>query len=202
MNLLLNTFPIQAEISGRIIPINWGYRASIDIMLVWEDKLLTNQEKAYLTVALLYDCEMDEIPDYEVAFKKALLFLDLGEEPEEIQTVKTKPKPRVYSFEKDHKYIFTAIDHVLDGRLSKGEEIHWWEFAMAFMEIPESCTLSRIIDLRNKKNKGKLSKEEKAIYLEMIDIMELEPPQESLLNEEEQKNAERFIKLLEKGNKK
>ncbi len=193
MNALLNDFPEAIDVSGQIIDIDYSYRNCINIMLAWEDKGLTDEEKVNITINNLYEIEISEIIDINTAIEKAIMFLNCGEESE---GSKKKPKKRVYSFDKDSKYIYSAVDGVLNNSISKGVDIHWWLFCMAFMEIPETCTLSKIISLRSKKNEGKLSKEEKKIYKEMIDTLELDVEPVAELSEEQQKNLENFQKLL------
>ena len=52
-----------------------------------------------------------------------------------------------------------------------------------------------MIYLRNQKNKGKLSKEEKAIYANLEKILELDDNEQ--YSEEEQKAIDKFMKGLE-----
>jgi len=193
MNVLTNEFPEAIKVGDQILNVDFDCRNCIRIILAWEDEALTEQEKAYITLNRLYEDDIENIENIDLALEKALKFLNCGEESDEAST---KPKKRVYSFDKDSKFIYTAIDSVLDGRLSEGKTIHWWLFCMAFMEIPEDCMLSKIINLRTKKNKGKLSKDELRIYKDMIDILELEVDKESIMSDEELKNMEEFKKAL------
>lgn len=198
MNVLLQDFPEAIAVGEQILDIDYDYRNCIRIITAWEDEYLTNEEKIYITLDLLYNIENDEIEDKELAFEKACLFLNSGEQNE---ATNDKPKKRVYSFEKDNKYVYSAIDGVLDGRLSDNKPVHWWLFGMAFMEIPESCMLSKIIYLRTQKNKGKLTAEEKKMYKENIEIFEIDPNPETVLTEVECETLGGFMDALKGGAK-
>ena len=84
------------------------------------------------------------------------------------------------------------MDKVLQGRLSKGESVHWWEFVSAFMEMPEDCVMSRIIYYRSRKNAGKLTKEEKEVWAKNRELFELEEVQTA----EEKAKEDAFMALL------
>lgn len=199
MNLLTQDLPVKIDVDGEIINIDYDYKNCVQIILAWEDKGLTAHEKMIITVDRLYETVPKNI---EVALKKAMLFLNVGEEQDELENELKTPKPRVYSFEKDSKYLFSAIDQVLNGKLSEGKPVHWWVFSLAFMEIPESCLMSRIIYLRTQKNKGKLSKEEKAQWKEMRELLEMEVPEEALIDEKGKENVNNFFELMKQAKRK
>lgn len=192
MNLLTENLPDKIDVEGEIIEIDTDYRNCLMIILAWEDKELTTHEKISITIDRLYNKKPRNI---EIALQKAMLFLNCGEECKENK----RQEKRIYSFEKDNKYIYSAVDKVLEGKLSEGKKIHWWIFYMAFMELPEDCMFSKIIYLRNQKKKGKLTKDERKIYSQMRDILELETPKQSIMTEKEQENYDRFLKLVEEG---
>lgn len=197
MNVLISDFPEAIDVGGQIIDIDFDYKNCIQIILAWEDKLLTIEEKAFITLSNLYLIDLKEIENPQLAVEKAIKFLNCGEyvDPGD-EDEKIAPKKRVYSFEKDSKFVFTAVDSVLDGKLSENKDVHWWVFSMAFMEIPEDCMLSKIISLRTQKNKGKMSKEEKKFYNDNRDIMELDIDPNSILNKEQEESLDTFMKLL------
>ena len=124
-----------------------------------------------------------------------MYFLNCGEENEQKQTNKKK---RVYSFDKDSKYIFTAVDRVTDGKLSENKQLHWWLFCMAFMEVSEDSFFSRMIHLRTQKQKGKLTKEEKQFWKDNKDILELEATQCEVASNEEIENMKKFDEIMKK----
>lgn len=200
MNVLLDSLPTAADINGTIVEFNTNYKVALKVLTALDDPLLTHKEKAYIVIKLLYKSP-ENIPDFTVAYEKAITFLNAGYEPDDSLTPVKKTKKKLYSFEQDAKYIYMAIDRVLDGAISRGDQVHWWVFSLAFNEIPEDCTLSRIISLRSKKARGKLSKEEKRVYKEMRDILDLDEhlPEAVKLTEEQEANQNEFLKELMKG---
>lgn len=187
MNPLIDKFPTKIKIDDEILPINTDFRNCLKIILAFEDENLTIEEKYYIMLMRLYGT----IPNnQEEAIKKAILFLDCGED----NVSKDNDKPRIYSFSKDAKYIYSAIEMSSPGiDLENVEYLHWWKFYYKFFDIKEGTTFSNIITLRDKRNKGKLSKEEKKIFIDSREILDLDYTEEP--SEEESK----FMKLFNGG---
>lgn len=175
---LTKGYPNKVCIEGMLYHIATDYRTCIKTICALEDNKLTHLEKQSVLLQLMYDvCPTNK----QEALTKAILFLNCGQEVS--PTERKSHGPRVYSFIYDDRYIFSAVDRVLLGRLSKGDFVHWWEFVMAFMEMPEDCVMSRIIYFRSRFHNGKLTKEEKQVYNENRSLFEL--PVELTAEEEE-----------------
>lgn len=187
MSLLTDGLPYGILIDGKVYDINADYQTCLKIIMAFEDKDLTQAEKITVLIDLLYKDKPDNIPE---AVKNGIRFLDCGEKTDENGS--TGDSTRKYSFTYDEKYIFSGVDKVLNGRLSKGDFIHWWEFVFAFMELPEDCTMSKIIYYRTQFAKGKLTKDEVKFYHENKELFEL--PIE--LSAEEEEKKEKFMQLL------
>lgn len=184
--ILIEGLPTAIDIKGEIYDINANYQTGLKIITAFEDTELTQFEKCMVLVELLYK----DIPeDLNEAVKQGIRFLDCGEGNEGSGS---SDSIRKYSFTQDDKYIFSAVDKVLNGKLSKGDFVHWWEFVLAFMELPEDCMISKLIYLRTQKAKGKLSKEERELYYSIKNLVDLEND----YNQEEQKEIDEFMKLL------
>lgn len=189
MNLLLSRLPDTIKVGNKLYKINADYRTGVKIILAMEDANLTDREKQVVLVSLLYK----ETPkDFAEAVLQGVKFLNCGSQS--VDENKGQDSRRLYSFAHDDKYIFSGVDRVLNGRLSRGEDVHWWEFVMAFMELPEDCTMSKIIYFRSRYAKNKLTKEERKLYAENRELFEL--PQE--LSAEEQSALDEFMGLLGK----
>ncbi len=186
MGVLICGLPTAIMVDGRTCRINASYHTCLTIIMAFEDNTLTNAEKAMLLLDLLY---IDKPSNFNMAFEKGIQFLDCGEVS---KGSVGEPSDRKYSFTHDEKYIYSGVNRVLNGRLSMGEFVHWWEFVMAFMELPENCIMSRIIYFRTQFAKGKLTKEEKQVYYENRSMFELPI---NLTVEEEAAEAE-FMALL------
>lgn len=188
MSMLISGLPTAIEIDGQIYEINADYQTALKIIMAFEDSELTGFEKSLLLIDLLYK---ERPQNTEEAINKGVKYLDCGENQGKGEPIDTQRK---YSFAHDEKYIFSGVDRVLNGRLSKGDFVHWWEFVMAFMELPEDCIMSKIIYFRTQFAKGKLTKEELRAYQENRDLFEL--PEE--FTAEEQAKADEFMRLLGK----
>jgi hypothetical protein len=187
MNVLLERLPTVAEIDGREYELNTDFRVCLKIVMAFEDPELTMQEKYLLMVQLLYK----DIPEnVQRASEIAILFLNCGEQNTEQKN--SEDKERVFSFEKDSRYIFSAIQHTHKIDLSNVDYMHWWKFCFLFMELSEDCFFARLVDLRVRKSKGKLTKEEKEYCYKIKDIVDL--PVE--YTQEEIKTKNKFMELL------
>lgn len=186
MNALLDGLPTAIEIDENIYEINTDYRTGLKIIMAFEDNELTNIEKQSILLSCLYK----NVPSNIVlAIEKGVKFLNCGQKF--CDTVNGEGQ-RIYSFKYDDRYIFSGVDRVLNGRLSKGDLVHWWEFVMAFMELPEDCMMSKIIYYRTQFSKGRLSKEERKVYFDNRELFEL--PAE--LTKEEEKIYSTFMAKL------
>lgn len=186
MGLLISGLPTAILVDEQVCRIDASYHTCLKIIMAFEDNTLTNAEKAMVMIDLLY---IDKPASFNSAFEKGIQFLDCGEAG---RRDVEEPTDRKYSFSHDEKYIYSGVNRVLNGRLSTGEFVHWWEFVMAFMELPEDCIMSRIIYFRTRFAKGKLTKEEKQVYYENRSMFEL--PLD--LSADEQAKADEFMRLL------
>lgn len=184
--ILTDGLPTAIEVDGIEYDINADYQTGIKIIMAFEDTELTQFEKCMVLAELLYK----DVPhNLNEAVKQGIRFLDCGGTG---QGHGESDGVRKYSFTQDDKYIYRAVDGVLHGRLSKGDFVHWWEFVLAFMELPEECFMSRLIYLRTQKAKGKLSKEERELYYKIRDVVDLKEE----YSVEEQKQINEFMELL------
>lgn len=195
MNVLTDVFPTKTIIDGKEYNLNTDFRTCLQIILAFEDEEIFDFEKVDIMLELLYG--KDNIPDNrEMAIEKAVLFLDGGESEENKKVGKSSD--RLYSFSKDAKYIYSAIKQSHNIDLENIEYLHWWKFMFFFLDLDPDCFFCRMIDLRNKKKKNKLNKEEKKLYLELYDILSLD--NKPNFTEEEQQEIDKFMNLINNGN--
>lgn len=165
MNPLINRLPIKIKVADEIIDINADFRNCLQIILAYEDEELTIEEKHYIMLNRLFKT----IPkDIEKGILQGLKFLDCGEESSNL-----KESRRIYSFKKDAKFIYPAVSQASNVDLEEVEFLHWWKFYYYFMDISKDSLFSNIIELRQKKNKGKLTKDERKVYSELAEILDL-----------------------------
>lgn len=161
---------------------NGDFRVVLDVIEVFNDNELTEEERIRCALFIFYGEELKKITDYEKAVKLMLEFINCGEED-----VEESNKPILMNWKHDFAYIVPPISRTIgyDVRLPD-KFTHWWSFLGAYMEIGE-CTFSNIVSIRNKKAKGKkLEKWESEFYQEnrkMIDLpYKLTPEDEEFLN--------------------
>lgn len=191
MNVLTDKFPTKTIIEGKEYNLNTDFRTCLNIILAFEDDELFPFQKLEVMLENLYG---ENIPqNIEMAIQKAILFLDCGEKDEEKKVGATNSN-RLYSFSKDAKYIYSAIKQTHNIDLETIEYLHWWKFVYLFLDLNPECFFCKMIDLRNKKRKGKLDANEKKLYIELFDILELDnKPQ---FTDEEQKEIDEFMEKL------
>ena len=164
---MIGRLPTTLVIDNMEYKIRTDYRIVLTIFEAFNDVELTDKDKMYVMLELLYE----EIPtNLEEALKQATWFLDGGKQYEEFN--KTK---KVMDWEQDESIIFSAINKVAGCETREKEYIHWWTFLGYFSEIGEGL-FSTVVNIRQKKNKGKkLEKYEQEFYRnnkQLIDLKE------------------------------
>ncbi|ADY54714.1 putative protein GP15 [Syntrophobotulus glycolicus DSM 8271] len=191
MNILTEQLPTAVEIDGAVYELDTDFRSCLNIILAFEDQELTDYEKQIVLLQLLYR----EIPENaKEACRLGVKFLDCGEEQGEGGS-HGDGAGRLYSFNQDAKYIYSAIKQSHGVDLETVDYLHWWKFCYMFLDLREDCFFHRLIHLRRQKNLGKLTKEERELYYKIQDIVDLPEVRTS----EEKIVADEFMRLLNGG---
>ena len=170
MNVLTDKFPTKIKVNNKILKINSDFRNCIKIIQAFEDDDLFDEEKYLILIKTLYIDEVDT-EDIEEAIIKGIEFLDLGEENNDNDSSTSK---RLYSFIKDDNYIDTGSRQSHNIDLNSIEYLHWWNFVYLFLDIGQDCMFNQLIYYRQRKNEGKLTKDEKKVYMSMRKILDLD----------------------------
>lgn len=171
------------EIDGEQYEINSDFRVALLIFEAYNDKELSDYEKAIVCLKCLYKTVPNNT---DKALKKAVWFLDGGDMPKSEQT-----SNKIIDWQYDESIIFPAVNKVAGTETRTADYIHWWTFLGYFNEI-EDGLFTHIINIRSKKAKGKkLGKWEQEFYKEHKELIEIKQS----LTPEEQAEAE-FIKNL------
>lgn len=166
MNVLTQRFPTKIKIDDVIYDINADFRNCLTIIMAFEDDELAPMDKYEVLVRRLYK----KLPhNFEKAVEEGVRFLDCGE----TRKTANSSEKRVYKFSKDGRYIYSAIKQTHQVDLEEIEFLHWWKFVFLFSDIRSDCAFSNMIYLRNKKNEGKLTKDERKIYVKSRDILDI-----------------------------
>ena len=184
--------PTSISVNNTEYAIRTDYRAVMDLLTAFSDKEMlgesedeTNIIRALLVLNILF---IDEVKpeDQNEAIKKAIEFIDMG-----IESSRDVKKPTLMEWEQDAPLIIPAINKVLGREIRADKYMHWWTFLSAYMEIGE-CSFTHIINIRDKKAKGKkLEKWELEYIQEHKDIVLLREKltENEQLEREAEKNA-------------
>ena len=184
--------PTSISVNNTEYAIRTDYRAVMDILTAFSDKEMlgeseeeTNIIRALLVLNILF---IDEVKpeDQNEAIKKAIEFIDMG-----IESSRDVKKPTLMDWDQDAPLIIPAINKVLGREIRADKYMHWWTFLSAYMEIGE-CSFTHIINIRDKKAKGKkLEKWELEYIQEHKDIVLLKEKftEKEQLEREAEKNA-------------
>lgn len=184
--------PTSISVNNTEYAIRTDYRAVMDILTAFSDKEMlgesedeTNIIRALLILNILF---VDEVKpeDQNEAIKKAIEFIDMG-----IESSRDDKKPTLMDWDQDAPLIIPAINKVLGREIRADKYMHWWTFLSAYMEIGE-CSFTHIINIRDKKAKGKkLEKWELEYIQEHKDIVLLKEKltEKEQLEREAEKNA-------------
>lgn len=186
MTTLAQPLPTAIRVDGVVRPVRWDWRSCMRIIQLFESGELTRAEQLELMLEQLY---VQRLPFTEEACRKAVLFLDCGRR---VRGGNGEPRPvRLYSFSGDAALIYAAFrqSHGVD---LQNEQMHWWSFCSLFMSLAEDCLFCRVVALRDRKQRGRLSAEERRQLAQMGELAEL-PGQH---NAQERQAVDKFLQTL------
>ena len=188
MNILIDLLPSSVKIDGTEYEINSDFRTSVLFSLLMEDDNLSEEEKVLQALNLYYPT----IPNNsEKAIEKIKWFYSCGKLDNPIGNKKARAiSKKVFDFEIDANYIYSAFMSQYNIDLQDIEELHWWKFKALLEGLKEDNKLSKIIEYRSVDLSKIKDKEQRKFYKDM-------QKQYSLKKENEED-----LKLLEEWNKK
>lgn len=174
--------PTTLDIGGITYQIRSDYRAVLDILEACGNPEVEYEAKIMIMIKILYP-QWKSIPPehYKEAAEKAAAFIDAGIENE------GKEKVKVMDWEKDAPVLVPAINEVAGTEIRSLPYLHWWTFLGYYMEIKETSLFSQISHIRQKKASGKrLDKWENRFYSKNKKLIDLKTKKErSELEKEE-----------------
>ncbi len=188
--------PKTLEVDGVEYPIDSDFRTAYKINIDFADKWGCDDEqlgKVYSCLYNLYGERIDgkwvaKIPENtEEALRKAIWFLDGGDNYK-----LKKNNIKVIDFEQDANLIFPAINVLIKTEVRELPYLHWWTFLGYLQNAPQDTMFSTVMNLRQKKAKGKMDKYDRQMYNEYKGIIEIKQK----LSEEEQRELEEEERLV------
>lgn len=166
INVLLDPLPESwSDEAGNTYEMDTDFRIGIQICLVQDDEDLSEVEKTLTIRSLMFPGAAPEGEDLE----KAVQFFLSGWSHDKPGK---KEKERLMDFDVDQWRIYAAFKQQYGIDISR-ERMHWWEF-MGLLSSLNECSYTRVIDIRQKKFKPKMSKEERKSLREAKDIYTLD----------------------------
>ncbi len=161
--------PEAVEIDGIEYAINHDFRTCLKVILAFEDVELSGYEKRLVLLGNMYPIVPD---DTEKAVEMAVKFLDGGKGNEE-NSGGGIPE-RLFSFQKDANFIFSAFKQTHGIDLEKENDLHWWKFIAMFMDLGGDTFFCNLTALRKRIKSGKGSEDDYRMARELGDIYELD----------------------------
>lgn len=184
---MIGILPQALEVGGKMLPIRTDFRDVLNLFSMFDDKELSDLEKAYICCRNLYKCDLD-VNYFDEAVDKIYWFIDGGDIP------KDEPAPvRILDWEKDERTLMPAISKTVGvPDVRSLPYLHWWTFLGAFGEMGEGL-FSTILSFRRKLADGeKLDEWERKWIQKNSDLVVVHTKEE----EEAIAETEAFLKEL------
>ncbi|MCH1965950.1 MAG: bacteriophage Gp15 family protein [Paeniclostridium sordellii] len=194
MNILIDLLPTKVEIGKKMYKINSDFRTSILFELLMYDDSISDEFKCIQALELYYP-SMPPERYFEDAIHKILWFYSCGKENEnkDKNTENSHSKvERVYSYEYDDSYIYSAFLSQYNIDLQDINDLHWWKFKAMFESLKEDNKICEIMKYRASDLSKIKDKEEKAFYKKMKQIYKLP----EYIDKEQKEKEDEIAKIL------
>lgn len=190
-SILTNKLPVDVRINGVLYRINSDYRTSIIFSKLIEEN--ENDEELTIKALKLY-YPVIPVQDYwNEAINYIFWFYTCGKTEEEKSNSKSTGKnKRIFNYEQDSQYIYSAFLSQYKIDLQDINYLHWWKFKALFESLNEDNEIVKIMQYRSMDLSKIQDKEQKKFYKKMKDLYKLKEK----INEEDKKALEDIKKLL------
>ncbi|EJU23343.1 Gp15 family bacteriophage protein [Mogibacterium sp. CM50] len=192
--MLTLTLPKSIKLGEKEYSIRSDYRVGIRLMQMFEDLELTDSEKLFIAMRVIFKDAVISGIYLQEALEKTVWFLN-GGDLNQTSSAGSRSQRRLYSWNQDLRFIISAVDKTVGFSVRGKAFFHWWDFLSAFSEVGES-SFSTIVSQRLLKQKGKQTESDIEWWADNADIAELRVQR----SREEQDAVDRFNKLLKEGN--
>lgn len=185
-NILIDFLPETVVIDGLEYEINSNFRESILFELMMQDESFTDEEKVYQALSIYYP----EIPgNLDGAIKEMLSFYKCGKQSEYENTDSNASKlssTKIYDFDYDADYIYSAFLSQYSIDLQDIEYLHWWKFKAMFNGLNSNNKIVEIMGYRSIKLNSIKDEEQRKHYKKLQRLYRL--PINTNKNEYEKQN--------------
>lgn len=160
MSLLYPDFsPKSVLVDGEEYDIRWQYYIALEIIRLFSDTTMTDQDKAYLIINLFY---AEDVPsDISNALKAVNTFIDGGTWDNGYES-EEKDNVRIMDWDIDAPFIWASMKQSYPAW--DWSNAHWWEFKAAFDALPETAKINEVIKIRLKKITGDMTSEQRKAW--------------------------------------
>ena len=187
-------FQLQDKIKINNIeyPINTDYRAWLKFQNLIKD-LKEDEESFVKVLSFFVEIELDfEINFFKEALEECVSFF-VGKNSKN-STSSSSDNKKVFDFEKDEKYIYSAFLQEYNIDLYTIENLHWHKFKSLLESLSEETQLSKIIQYRSVELSKIKDKEQKKYYKKMKEIYSLDIDEEKMSTEQYHNNIKLRLK--------
>ena len=166
MNMLIDSLPHSICINGKEYAIRYDHKTAILYETMMLDEEVEGAEKPLLALRLFYPI----IPtDWVEALEGIQWFYRCGEDDVKVKSKKKSKgkQDRIYSFEHDATYIYSAFLEQYGIDLTEVQGLHWWKFRALVQGLNEDCALCKIMGYRGMEIPDSMGKEQKEFYRKM-----------------------------------
>ena len=175
MNLLIDRLPSEVTVGGVEFKIRSDFRTSILFEQLMFDSTIEDNEKIALALELYYSDEISRINNANIdeAIEKMLWFFTGGKEKEGSTKKTSSNIKRVYDYEYDDDYIYSAFMTQYGIDLNRIKYLHWWKFRALFNCLKEDNEIVKIMQYRGVNLTKIKDKEERKRYAKLKEIYKL-----------------------------
>ena len=161
--------PTSAIVNGIEYEIRSDYRAILDILQVFADPTITDEDRTIIVMTIFYpDFISMPIDDIERGIEYMQWFVNGGQDQQH-----GGKKPKLMDWEQDFPLLVSPINRVLNCEIRAVDYLHWWTFLAAYREIGD-CLFAQVVSIRKKRMQGKkLDKMDQQFYRENHDLVDL-----------------------------
>ena len=179
MSLLLDKLSTVLEKRMGNIEFNTDFRTGILFEMLMQDPNIKKEAKVLQAIRLFYP-KPEQIKNVEKAFDDIIWFYTCGKSDfnkprknNDKKPVKQQREDKIYDYEYDDGYIYSAFIQQYNIDLQTINYLHWWEFKAMFNSLNKDTKIVEIMGYRAI-DLGKIKdKEEKARYKKLKKIYKL-----------------------------
>lgn len=175
-NILIDALPQYIKIEDKTYKINSDFRTSMIFEMMINDNELSNEEKTNVALNLYYP----KIPyERDLAVEAIIWFYSCGKREQKVNSENSrarnssKKNNRIYDYELDSEYIYSAFLDQYGIDLQDIECLHWWKFRALFKSLKEDNQIVKIIGYRSVDITKDMSREQKDFYKKMKKLYEI-----------------------------